>query len=192
MATSYLVMLVYIANCFIHAESVKCIRCSSTDYNSPCRLGTDETLYECPSDEQSCYAEYFYGGSKPLYRRGCSNSNWCEYQKNQHGDDFKYCKTCDGEKCNTATIGGPDSSQIQCYTCSSEDIYSDCKKGGIDNKIQLCEKGIKKCFNEYIATSKREIWTRGCARDDYCSSQESKYGQSLQFCKYCHDDLCNT
>lgn len=91
---------------------LECRYCSSVDENSDCRDGSVETTRLCTiKGEDHCYEEYIINNVKrdgdyvPLYRRGCAPPDWCLIQQNNHGGALKYCRVCQGDKCNDRRFG---------------------------------------------------------------------------------------
>ncbi|KAK9888882.1 hypothetical protein WA026_001103 [Henosepilachna vigintioctopunctata] len=203
MGSKKIALLVFTLFQFLHfGYTLSCRKCSSTDYNSDCRLGTEENLFECPEDEDACYEEYLIGSEKkngdyvPLYRRGCAPNDWCSRQRNLHGNSLKFCKTCQSDKCNNDRFGAANSSMLECYTCMSYNPQSACRYGTCDFFL-TCAEGYNRCYQEYIVTGTwpqpyHSRWKRGCGKEDYCSSEENSLGKALVSCTRCKRDLCNT
>ncbi|KAK9883630.1 hypothetical protein WA026_001801 [Henosepilachna vigintioctopunctata] len=171
---------------------LSCERCASDDPNSDCRNGTIKEKFKCPADEQACYAEDIINdGKTPLYRRGCAPEDWCDTQKKNHAAALKFCSVCtDGDMCNNKRFGAEDPAKIQCYKCDSEDTDSTCRTGSIDNESVSCRSGSS-CYQYYVSTSRRDIYSRGCGTSSTCDDLGKQYGQSLESCKLCDDDYCN-
>ncbi|XP_044745420.1 uncharacterized protein LOC123307252 [Coccinella septempunctata] len=184
--------------------SLECRYCNSEDYNSDCRFGTEEKTRVCTIEgEDHCYEEYLIGNEKrngdyvPLYRRGCAPSDWCTRQQNLHRGALKFCKVCQGDKCNNDRFGAANSSSLECHACWSVRGEAACRYGYKCDFSLVCPPGSTKCYEEYIVNGNfpqgyKPRWKRGCATDDYCSKEKEKHGSALIECRQCKRDLCNT
>ncbi|XP_045480366.1 uncharacterized protein LOC123684906 [Harmonia axyridis] len=186
---STVLLLLIVQNSIV--DSLKCRQCSSEDYDSDCRKGTENNLRECTIEgEDHCYVEYILNkNSNPLYRRGCAPGDWCQQQTNTHGTALKFCQTCQGCKCNNQLIGSNKTDSRLCRKCYSENFDSDCRKGTVQTTEQ-CDSGDI-CAMSYISTSRRDIYKRQCGPKNFCDGENSKYGKSVERCSTCPYDLCN-
>ncbi|XP_045469464.1 uncharacterized protein LOC123677066 [Harmonia axyridis] len=192
-SAKFIVLVASLHQLYFSVNSLECRYCSSADYDSDCRKGTEKETTTCTiAGEDHCYVEYILNkGQKPLYRRGCAPSDWCEQQIDNHDTALKFCKVCQGSKCNDVRIGGKDSSHMSCRKCQSDTHDSECRKGLRVMEIEDCEPE-ETCIYSYVLTNKRDIYERRCGNSDYCKKLEETYGYySVESCDSCKEDLCN-